>query len=198
MGHGVTLPFQPWLWSVPMKILPLALALCCLLPAGRAQARDHDLDLCGMHASCCSPPVHWRARHDVSAARFAIVTRDGDATLLLTDRAVAVQLSDRAMHRVIRELRDEQEEYEDNVLARSIKSVVLSGVRALLDHSAECRLRDIDDVACKDGRLIITTIGGDGIFENLDVHDSDVMSAFSAEDARAFVREFQRLRARGI
>jgi hypothetical protein len=146
--------------------------------------------------SCCEAPARWAARHDSEDARIAITTEDGDVTLLLTRRVVALQLSDRTFHKVNRELRRKKQEEEDNPIAEALKTAVIGSVRALLDHSAECPVRELSDVAYRGGRLIFTTEDGDRIFEDVEVHDSDVMGDFSERDAREFVREFRRLKAR--
>jgi hypothetical protein len=108
---------------------------------------------------------------------------------------VAVQLSDRTLRDVRRELRDKEDE-EDNALARAVMAVVMSGVRSLLDHSAECPIRDLRDVEYRHGRLVFTTEDGEQMFSNMDVNDCEVMEGFSGDDARAFVREFHRAKDR--
>jgi hypothetical protein len=81
-------------------------------------------------------------------------------------------------------------------VARAFVAVVLSGVRTLLDHSAECSVRDLRDVEYRGGRLVITTESGDRLFDGLDVDDEDVLEGFSDRDAHAFVREFQQVKHR--
>ena len=178
-----------------MKIAPLVLAAVTLAPAPYAFAHTHDESCSAVHMTSCSPPVRWAARHDVGDARLAITTEDRDATLLLTDEVVAVQLSDRALHRVQRKLQQQLDEDDDNALAQSIKAVVFAGVRTLLDHSAECRIRDLRDASYEDGRLVFTTESGKCVFADLDVNDGDVMQGFKERDARAFVEEFRRVKA---
>lgn len=180
-----------------MKPAPHALAvlLLVLFPVGAAVAGNDDSDGNHLHTSCCSPPARWAARHDTRDARIAIKTSDRDAVLLLTDEVVALQLSDRTMREVRRKLRDEEDSDEDNALARAIKVAVMSGVRALLDHSAECPVRELSDVQYRHGRLILISEDGDRIFDDVNVNDHDVLSGFSERDALAFVREFRRLKA---
>lgn len=176
---------------------PSALALVVLAAlgwAGTALAHDCDDTTIGSF-SCCSPPVHWRGRHDTRDARLAITTEDGDATLLITGNVVAVQLSDKAMKHMQRKFRDSEDEDSDNPLSQSIKEVVFTAVRSMLDHSAECRIRDIKDVTYEHGRLILTSRDDGTVFANFDVDNDDVMRGFSERDARAFVREFDRVKA---
>lgn len=177
-----------------MKTLPLVLALLILAPSSNSLAHGRQRG-CVFNSSCCNSPARWGARHDTGDARLAITTRDGDATLLLTGEVVAVQLSDRAFHKVNRKLRNEMEDADDNALGHVIKTAVLSGVRAVLDHSAECSIRKVRDVEYVDGRLEFTTERGRRLFGHLDVNDQDVMAGFSESDAQAFVREFRKAKA---
>jgi hypothetical protein len=180
-----------------MRSLPLALLLTTLVSSTPASARHIELDGCRGFScgSCGMAPARWAARRPEQSAEFAITTRNRKVTLLLTESTVAMQLSDHEMHRISQKLWDKENEPEDNAFANAIKTVVLSSVRALLDHSAECRLRDLDDVEYVSGRLVFTTVNGNRLFDDTDVDDDDVMGAFSERDSRAFVREFHRLKA---
>ena len=179
-----------------MKTAALALAFLALaaqpalLPVRAAAAAGTDFS--------CDPPARWAARHDADEARLAITTEDGDVTLLLTQRVVALQLSDRTFHRVNRELRHQEraDDGQGNPLADAIRTAILSSVRALLDHGAECSIRDLSDVDYRHGELIFTTEDGERLFEHVVLDDSNVMESFAADDARAFVREFRRPKAR--
>src|SRR5262249_22986425 len=86
-----------------------------------------------MSSSCCKTPARWADRHDVGDSRIAITTHGDEATLLLTDDVVALQLSNRLFHDVTRNLRKAEKEDDENVLAQVLKSAVLGSVRALLD-----------------------------------------------------------------
>jgi len=178
-----------------MRTATLVLATLALLPAQGALAHGH-IQSPTVHSSCCESPARWADRQDPRDARLAIVTEDDDAMLVLTDEVVAVQLSDRVLRKVRRELRREEDADDDNVLAHAIKAVVLNGVRALLDHSAECSIRDLRDVEYRHGRLVFTTTAGKPVFEDMNVDDEDVMRGFSESSARAFVREFHRVKDR--
>jgi len=175
-----------------MKTAAIAIALITLaadpvLPTGRlAHATSFA---CGGK----SHYVHWADRHDVDDARLAINTEDGDMTLLLTDRDVVFQLSERRLHRVQRELRDAEREQDDNWLASMFVTVVTGTVREVLDHSFVCHVRDLREVRYDDGRLVFIGPHGRTVFGDDD--EDDVTRAFSERDARRFVREFQRVKA---
>ncbi len=177
----------------------LALALLIPLSTHPALARDRGTVTIHSGHSCCEDPARWAARHDLRDARFAITTEDGDACMLLTRSVVAVQLSDRAFHKIDRNLRDKDfdndADDDGSIIGSAIKHAVLGAVRDLLDHSAECRIRDIRDMSYERGRIVIVTDDGDRLFDGLDINDEDMLGSFSERDARAFVREFRRAKA---
>ncbi len=178
-----------------MKASLVALALLALAPASHVStcaACDSDVAIDSFH---CSAPARIAPRHADRDARVAVNTRGGSATVLVTDEVVAIQLSDRIMNKVRRELRDE-EDADDNALGTAIKAVVFSTVRTMLDHSAECRIRDLRDVRYRDGRLEIVTNDGDRLFQDLEVDREPVVESLSEHDALAVVREFHRVKDR--
>lgn len=180
-----------------MKSLAVGLLVLALTPAGTAFAKQSDdCPNVTINGGCCNPPTRWANRWDPNEARRAITTEDGTVTLLIDDREVALQLSDRAMHKIGRKLRDETEDADENPLGQAIKDAVLGVVRSMLDHSVECRVRDLRSVDYRDGRLELVTNDGDRLFEKIEVDDRDVLESFSPSEARAFVAEFQRVKHR--
>ena len=179
-----------------MKSTVFAVAVSAILAAQctSTPARACDKGDFNVHGSTFDAPARWASRQDARDARLAITTRDRKAMLILTDDAVAAQLSDRVIHKIDRKLKNEQSEDENNVLARTIKTAVLTSVRSALDHSVECSIRDVSDVEYRHGRLIMTTEDGDRLFEKIEISDQDMMEGFSETDAKAFVREFRRLK----
>ena len=177
-----------------MRSTTITLLLAALLPAGAALAKGHHVNI----GSCeVREPLEWGARHDLARARFAMLTEDRAAALVLTRDVVAVQLSDRVLRDLDREIaREKDKDDEDGLLASVIKSAVLGSVRELLDHSLACPIADLRDVRYRDGRLILITEDGDRIFEDLDINDHKVLEGFSEPDAQAFVREFRRVKER--
>ena len=178
-----------------MKTALLILALSALPHPQSAVAGGRDT--CPkLHVSCCDDPVRWAARHDAADAGFAITSKDGRSNLLIDHGVVAVQLSDRAFREMRREMRKERDSDEDNALARAIQTAVMSGVESMLDHSAECRTRDLRSVSYDGDRLIFITEDGDRVFDGIEIDEEDLAGSFSERDARAFVREFRRVKGR--
>ena len=171
--------------SIGITLLALAGSAIPIGPA--ALACDRYSDNHGL--------THFRAHQDPTDARIAITTQDGKVTLLLTDRDVAFQLSDRALRRVNRELRDAKDE-QDNWLASTIVTAVTATVRELVDHSVVCHVRDVRDVSYRDGRLEFRGRNGRLVFGG-ELGDTDIATAFSERDAQNFVREFRLLKAKG-
>ena len=171
-----------------IAIALFALAAMPALPTGpQAEA---------MTISCRDKYVRLRDHQDVADAVVSIDSRNGKVTLLMTERVVAFQLSDRTLNRVRRELRAKREEQEeqDNWFAAAIVTAVAGTVNELIDTSVQCRIRDLRDVSYRDGRLVFTTRDGRQIFEDVDMDDSDVLASFTERDAQKFVREFRALK----
>jgi hypothetical protein len=178
-----------------MKTVPALLLCLALSPAGAAFASGNDCPNINLH-HCCDPPTRFADRWDRSDIDLAITTEEGGVNLVFADGVVAMQLSDRTMHQVRREIRRKWDEDEDNALAQALKSAILSGVQSMLDHSIECPLRELRSVDYRDGRLVFVDRDGDKVFEGIQVDDRDVLESFSERDARAFVAEFHRAQNR--
>lgn len=176
-----------------MRIVAIGLTLLALAaePALSSRAAAHATSF-----TCrgLGKDVRWSDRRDPSDARIAITTESGEMMLLLTDRDVVFQLSDRAFRRVSRELKDAKNK-QDDVFASVVAAVVTNTVREMLDHSFVCHVRDLRDASYDDGYLVLTGRRGKVVFGDEDGCDSDGMSGFSERDAQAFVREFQRVKA---
>jgi hypothetical protein len=177
------------------RTIPVLL-LAALIPAA-ASAHPRHPGCAGIQVDRVEWPVTWGAHHDLAHARFAILTEDHAAVLVLTRDRVAVQLSDQVLHEVDREIAREQDRDEDDALGGAIKGAVLGGVRALVNQSLDCPIEELRDVRCRDGRLILITEDGDRIFEDLNVNGHDVLVGFSERDAQTFVREFRRAKEHG-
>ncbi len=175
------------------RYIPVLL-LGALLSPQPGHARDREPEV-RMNSSCCDEPTRWGPRHEPRSRQFEVLTENGKASLVLTREVVALQLSDRTMHKVDRELRRKDRE-DDGPIGEVIRGAVLGGVRALLDHSAECDLRDVRSVRYEAGRLVFIGTDGHRLFERLEMNDDDVLEGFSERDALAFIREFRLARAR--
>lgn len=177
--------------SALSPLLITAVVLC----GGAVSARATDLQCFTGSAWGCQSPARLASRHDTHAARLAITSEDGNATLLITNDVVALQLSDRTFRRIDRRLRDEEDEDQD-ALGAAIKSAVFSSVRSMLAHSAECRVREIRSVSYQDGRLVFLTENGRYVFGGAHIvdDDEDTLDSFSERDAVAFVAEFKKVK----
>jgi hypothetical protein len=173
--------------AIGIALLTLAAAEPALSPSAAAHASSF---------TCCDRGrnVHVSERHDPSDARIAITTQSGKVTLLLTDRDVLFQLSDRTFHKVQRELRDAKDKERDNWFANAIVTAVTGTVGEVLDHSLVCHVRDLRDVTYDDGRLVFIGRNGRSVFGHTHGGNSDAENAFSEHDAQNFVREFRRLK----
>ncbi|HEX2203618.1 MAG TPA: hypothetical protein VHG91_09985 [Longimicrobium sp.] len=174
--------------------LPLLAAALLLAPA-------HDLAAQDRHGSRVeiTDGSHGRMgpRRALADADFAITTTNQKASLMLVDGMVAMQLTDRTLREITRDMdRDAREDADDGFLARTIANAVRNSVGSMLRRSFQYPVADIESVEYRRGRLVFTTEDGDEIFRNVEVDDDELMETFSPADAQAFVREFRALKAR--
>jgi hypothetical protein len=148
---------------------------------------------------------HRRDRHDDDNARVvsrqplhraasAIQTRNGEVALLLVGDRLVMQLTDRGLGKVDRDIDDDAK--EEGAFARFISGVVRSGVRSLLDHGIEYPLSEIREARFQDGRLVLIDREGDEIFDDVEINDTDVMHSFAPAEARAFAARVNQARRR--
>ena len=175
-----------------MKALLRVLLVGFLLPGASVPAGAHDLLPTNVKVADVHAPARWAPRHDERDARRAITSREGDVTLLLTDEVVAIQFSEGALRKIHRQMR-EDEDTQDNAIARALTSAVMSGVRTLLDHCAECPIRALQGAAVVDGRLVFTATDGRHVLEGMTVDDHEALAGFAPDDARSFARECERM-----
>ncbi|MFL5542487.1 MAG: hypothetical protein ACJ8J0_26105 [Longimicrobiaceae bacterium] len=177
-----------------MKLPVLALSALLLLPAHPALAQHH-----GIHVEIndddhdSDAPVRPGPRRDLRDAEFAMTTTNDVASLLLTRRVLALQLTERALARIGRDMDEDGD--DDGIVARFVSSVVRSSVRGVLRHSLQIPIDDVRSVDYRGGRLEITTEDGDRVLEEVEINDTYVMESFSRRDAEAFVRQFRALKA---
>ena len=178
-----------------MKLPVLALSALLLIPAHSAAAQRHGTHIEINDDDHGSSPARPGPRHDLRDARFAMTTTDDVASLLLTRRVVALQLTERALADIGREM-DDDDDGDGGFIGRMVASVVKSSVRTVLRRSLEIPIDDVRSVDYRGGRLVITTEEGERVFDEVEVNDTEVMERFSRRDAEEFVRQFRALKAR--
>ena len=142
-------------------------------------------DSATMHVNVHVPDsvAHVTDRELPSHARFAIVSRDGQAELLLMDTTIVAQMTDRGLARInAKESTDTIKSAVNRVFAR----MALGALVPLFDHGVAYHLRDLADARYADGRLQLVRANGDEVFREVEIGKGPLMESFSPEDARAF------------
>ena len=179
-----------------MKLPVLALSALMLLPAHSAAAQRHGTHIEISDDDDDASPAHPGPRHDLRDARYAITTTNDVASLLLTRRVLALQLTEHALGNIGQEMDDDEDGGDGGFIGRFVASVVKSSVRTVLRRSLEIPIDDVRSVDYRNGRLVITTEDDDRVFDQVEVNDTDVMESFSRRDAEEFIRQFRALKAR--
>jgi len=159
-----------------------ALALAAPLHAQRGDPRD-DSD------------ARIVERQPVRRATSAIETRGGEVALLLIDRRLVMQFTDRGLERINREMADDVKKQESG-FARVVAGMVRGGVRSMLDRGIEYPVSELRDARYEDGRLVLENREGKSIFADVRVNDVQVMESFSPAEARAFAARVNQARRR--
>jgi hypothetical protein len=134
------------------------------------------------------------SRQPIQRASSAIQTRNGEVALLLVGRNLVMQLTDRGLGQVDRDM--DADAREEGAFARFVGGMVRSGVRSLLDHGIEVPLSEVREARYQDGRLVLIGRDGDELFDNMQVNDTEVMESFSPAEARAFAARINQVRRR--
>jgi hypothetical protein len=127
--------------------------------------------------------AHISDRERPERARFAIVSRDGQAQLLLMDTTIVAQMTDHGLaHLDSREVTDTIKGTANRIFAR----MALGALVPLLDHGIAYHLRDLADARYDDGRLLLLRSNGDEVFRDVEIGKGPLMESFSPGDAKAF------------
>jgi hypothetical protein len=164
-----------------LKQRTVAVAGLTILLAGAAKSQDTT----SLHVTVHVPDsiAHVVDRESPNQARFAIVSRYGQATLLLMDTTIVAQMTDRGLARVnSRESTDTIKSAATRLFAR----MALGALVPLFDHGIAYHLRDLADARYADGRLQLLRANGEEVFRDTEIGKGPLMESFSAGDAREF------------
>jgi hypothetical protein len=152
-------------------------------------------DSASMHVSIHVPDsvAHVTERVLPREARFAIVSRDGQAALLLMDTSIVAQMTDRGLARINAR---ETTETIQGAVNRMFARMALGALVPVFDHGVAYHLRDLADAKYADGRLQLLRANGEEVFHDVEIGKSALMESFSADDARAFASRARAARAR--
>lgn len=163
----------------PYFLVPVSIFAALSTRAAAAQ------DSSSVHVSIHVPDsvAHVVDRESTRDARFAIVSRDGQAQLLLMDTTIVAQMTDRGLaHLDSREVTDTIKGTANRIFAR----MAIGALVPLLDHGIAYHLRDLADAKYSDGRLLLLRSNGDEVFRDVEIGKGPLMESFSPADARAF------------
>jgi hypothetical protein len=174
--------------AVLRHVPSLALALAVAVPLSAQETGS-------MHVNVHVPDsvAHVVDRQSAEHAHFAIVSRDGAATLLLMDTTIVAQMTDRGLARMnSRETTDTIKGEVNRLFAR----MALGALQPLFDHGVAYHLRDMADARYADGRLQILRANGEEVFRDTEIGHEPLMESFTPGDAKAFAKRAREARAK--
>jgi hypothetical protein len=167
-----------------------ALAVFALATPRAAHAQE-----AGTHVSIHVPDTvaHVVDRSTLAKARFAIVSRDGTAALLLMDTTIVAEMTDTGLQRMnSRQATDTIKDAVNRIFAR----MALGALQPLFDHGIAYHLRDLSKARYADGRLQLVRSNGEEVFADTEIGHGPMMESFTPDDARAFAKRANEARAR--
>jgi hypothetical protein len=167
--------------------------LVVLVALGPGVARGQDSTTIHVSVHVPDSVAHVVDRERPDRARFGIVSRDGQAQLLLMDTTIVAQMTDRGLARInSREVTDTIKGTASRIFAR----MALGALVPLFDHGIAYHLRDLSDARYADGRLLIVGSKGDEVFRDVEIGKGPLMESFSADDAKLFATKVRAARAK--
>src|SRR5438552_12071 len=166
--------------------------LLFVVALGPRVARGQDSATIHVNVHVPDSVAHIVDRERPDHARFAIVSRDGQAQLLLMDTTIVAQMTDRGLaHMNSHEVTDTIKGTVNRIFAR----MALGALTPLLDHGIAYHLRDLADARYADGRLLLLRSNGDEVFWDVEIGKGPLMESFSADDAKLFATKALAARA---
>ena len=126
-------------------------------------------------------------RLQLSKANFSILNRKKVAALLLLDKTIVLQMTDAGLDELGREMKKENSE-KPSGMPKLLEKIVMSSVKALLDHGIEYQLSDLGEARVENGVLVLESKSGDRIFDETKINDEPVLATFAEADARRFAQ----------
>jgi hypothetical protein len=166
--------------------------LVLVVALGPTAARGQDSTTMHINVHVPDSVAHVVDRERPDHARFAIVSRDGQAQLLLMDTTIVAQMTDRGLARVnSREATDSIKGTANRIFAR----MALGALVPLFDHGIAYHLRDLGDARYAKGRLLLLRSNGEEVFRDVEIGKGPLMESFSADDAKVFAAKARAARA---
>jgi len=178
-----------------LKLVYTASVLATFSIAASLAAPLRAQDSGDMHVSVHVPDsvAHVVDRESADRARFSIVSRDGQAMLLLMDTTIVAQMTDRGLARINSR---EQTDTIKSAASRLFARMALGALVPFFDHGIAYHLRDLADARYADGRLLLIRANGDDVFRDVEIGKGPLMESFRPADAEAFAAQARAARAR--
>jgi hypothetical protein len=124
-------------------------------------------------------------RLPLHTSAFYILNDTRAAALLLRDTSIVLQLTDRGLEEVDRDVKRAK---ADGVLSRIIHGALAGAVTTMMDHGIEYSLRDLKEARVDKGVLVLESKSGNRVFGSVSVNDRNVIETFREVDARRFAK----------
>jgi hypothetical protein len=175
-----------------MKVSKFVSSAAALFAALPVVVRGQDSTTIRVSVHVPDSVAHIVDREASHHARFSIVSRDGQAQLLLMDTTIVAQMTDRGLaHMSSHETTDSIKGTANRIFAR----MALGALTPLFDHGIAYHLRDLADARYEDGRLLLLRANGDEVFRDVEIGKAPLMESFTPAEAKLFAAKARAARA---
>ena len=127
-------------------------------------------------------------RVEIRKSTFHIVNVKQETALIVRDSTIVLQLTDRGLKNIKREIKKEGE----SALGKMLHAALAGAMEEFLDHGMEYQLSDLKEARVEKGVLVLERKNGELIFDEMEVNGEEVLETFSPEDARRFAAHVNR------
>ena len=128
-------------------------------------------------------------RVEIRKSTFHVLNKKRETALIVRDDAIIMQLTDRGLKNIKREIRNEGE----SALGKVMHAALAGAVAEFLDHGMEYKLSDLKEARVENGVIVLERKNGEKIFDDMDINGDEVLESFAPEDAARFAAHVNRL-----
>lgn len=137
-------------------------------------------------------PERFAQRQQPASGKPYLLSTNRWSEMMLKDDAVYLQFTDYGMN-AIGEPHDGRDK-DEGFLGGILKTMALSGVKQLLNHSLALSLSDMRTALVRNGEVVLVTCQGKEIFNKVKVNDQ--VQKYPQDKAEDFAKNVNRLRAK--
>jgi hypothetical protein len=177
-----------------LRVIVCTTALLATVPLAHAASSGETRQGSGTSIDVKSSdgPERIGPRQQIVSGKPYLLSTAQWTEMMLKDDAVYLQLTSYGMKQVAEP--QDTGKSDEGFFGNMIKSMALSGVRQLLDHSLALPLTEMRTAFVRDGSVVLVSCQGKEVFSNVKINGKE--QKFPQDQAEDFVKKITRARAK--